>query len=409
MPDRHALLGPSSAHRWLACTASPRYEEQFGDGKASVYAEEGTLAHKICELMVGVRFGLSTQEKMDKAMSQLKQQELYSDEMLRTAEFYTDYLSEKANTFHSTPFVRPEVRVEFTEFVPEGFGTCDCIMIGDDRLHITDYKHGKGVRVDSKDNPQMKLYALGALIKYRPLYKIERVSMAIVQPRISDDVSEFEMSADDLMKWAEEYVRPRAKAAYDGTGTFCPGDHCRFCKGKIQCRARAEKYSAYADFKDFIPVDNLPADKREEAIRTNTGMPKLLTNRELAELLPVARDLKQWASELEEYIRGAMLDGQQFPGWKLVDGRSSRSFKDENKVKQLMLIAFGASEKDLYTEPKFKSVADIEKQFGKAKVGKVLKDQILKTPGKPTLAPESDGRAEFSAAGSDFAGVTTSK
>ena len=153
MPDRHALLGPSSAHRWLACTASPRYEEQFGEGKASVYAEEGTLAHKICELMVGVRFGLSSQEKMDRAMAQLKKQELYSDEMLRTAEFYTDYLSEKFNTFHTTPFVMPEVRVEFTEFVPDGFGTCDCVMIGDDRLHITDYKHGKGVKLESEDNP----------------------------------------------------------------------------------------------------------------------------------------------------------------------------------------------------------------------------------------------------------------
>lgn len=389
MPDRHALLGPSSAHRWLACTASPRYEEQFGEGKASVYAEEGTLAHKICELMVGVRFCLSSQGKMDRAMAQLKKQELYSDEMLRTAEFYTDYLSEKANTFHSTPFVMPEVRVEFTEFVPDGFGTCDCVMIGDDRLHITDYKHGKGVKVESEDNPQMKLYALGALLKYRPVYPdIRTVSMAIVQPRITEDISEYEMSVDELMRWANDYVKPRAKAAYEGTGTFCPGEHCRFCRGKAQCRARAEANTALGDFRGLVPAD-----------------PPILSNAEIAALLPRARELKKWAEDLEKYVHTSMMDGQEFPGWKLVEGRSSREFKDINRVKTLMLLAFGAAEKDLYQEPKFRSVADLEKKYGKAKVAKVLADEIVKTPGAPSLAPEGDKREAYVPAKSDFANV----
>ena len=190
-PRQHALLSASSAHRWLACTAAPHFEESFPDGTSS-YAEEGTLAHAICELYARKKFTVLSTRKFNSELKKLQARPLYSDEMLRTAEAYVDYLTEKAMQYATSPHVAMEVKVDLTAYIPDGFGTCDCIMIGGDTLHITDYKHGKGVPVSAENNPQMRLYALGALRLYGPIYgdQIKRVSMGICQPRLSQEASE---------------------------------------------------------------------------------------------------------------------------------------------------------------------------------------------------------------------------
>lgn len=203
-PRQHALLSASSAHRWLACTAAPHFEESFPDG-ASSYAEEGTLAHAICELYARKKFTVLSTRKFNSELKKLQARPLYSDEMLRTAEVYVDYLTEKAMQYTAPPHVAMEVKVDLTAYVPDGFGTCDCIMIGGDTLHITDYKHGKGVPVSAENNPQMRLYALGALKLYGPIYgdQIKWVSMGICQPRLSQEASEDALSVDDLLAWGE--------------------------------------------------------------------------------------------------------------------------------------------------------------------------------------------------------------
>lgn len=216
MPDKHAVLSASSAHRWLVCTAAPRYEEQF-PAETSVYAQEGTLAHSICELMARKRFTPMSKSGYDAELEKLKADPLFLPEMLTTAEFYVNFLTEKANTYDSKPYVALEVVVDYAEWVPEGFGTCDCVMIGGDTLRITDYKHGKGEVVSAVGNPQMRLYALGALRKYRPLYgdAIQNVAMAIVQPRVTEDCSEEVISVKDLLDWGES-IKPVAMQAFSG-------------------------------------------------------------------------------------------------------------------------------------------------------------------------------------------------
>ncbi len=253
-PIKHALLSASSAHRWLECTAAPRFEEQFPSG-TSEYAEEGTLAHSICELYARQYFTTVTKRKFNAELKKLQAKERYSDEMLHTAEAYVQYLKEKALGFSSKPYVTQEIKVDFSDYVPEGFGTCDCVMIGGDTLHITDYKHGKGVPVTAVGNPQMRLYALGALKLFKPIYgdSIKNVSMGICQPRLSETASEETLTVEQLYSWGES-IKPLANEAFNGPGVFVPGEHCRFCKGKAQCRARAEQNTALEDVKDCVPV-----------------------------------------------------------------------------------------------------------------------------------------------------------
>lgn len=390
MPDVHArLCSPSSAERWLNCTASATFETQF-PGVTTVYAEQGTLAHAFCETKGKRRFCGMDQKEYNSTMRKLKQSELYDDEMLKTADFYVQYLREKSMTFDSTPYIAFEVRVDLSTYIPECFGTCDCVMIGGNQLHITDYKHGKGVAVSPFRNYQMMLYALGALIRYRMFYPgIETVSMAIVQPRITEDVQEYIIPAAELLGWAEDTLKSTAKKAYTGVGAeFKTGDWCRFCKGKAACRKRADENSAFADFKDIIsPKMNPPA----------------LSNVEIGELLVKAKDLKTWYSDLEDYARELILSGQTVPGYKVVEGRGSREFIDE-EFTFAALREMGYEDDQLY-ETKPKSVAQIEKLMGKKKF-EIITDHWKKVPGKPTLATADDKRPAYSPAAADFAGVT---
>lgn len=404
-PTEHALLSASSAHRWLACTAAPRFEEQFPNG-TSDYAEEGSLAHSICELYARKHFSVMTNRKFNSELKKLQAKPYYSDEMLKTAEKYVDYLREKAMSYPTTPYVTFEVKVDFSDYVPEGFGTCDCVMIGGDTLHITDYKHGKGVEVSAEENPQMRLYALGALKMFAPVFgdSIKKVSMGICQPRITDDESEDGMTVEELREWGES-IKPRAKEAYDGPGTFCPGEHCRFCKGKAQCRARADQNTAFEDFKDFAIEGKAAPELQALSPETRAviGLPPMLSDAEIGELLVRAEGLVQWYKDLCEYATQNILNGKEIPGWKVVAGKSNRAFKDVEEAFSKVIEA-GYDEALLY-ERKPITLTGVESLLGKAKFETLLKDCVHKPLGKPTLVPLSDKREPYSTAAADFAGV----
>lgn len=394
MPDAHAKLGPSGAHRWLACTASPTFEAQF-PSSTSVFAAEGTLAHSFCELAVRHRFQGLSDEAYEAGTAELRKDPLYSPEMERTTGFYLDYIIEAANDFASLPFVVAETRVDISEYVPESFGTCDCILIGGDRLHIVDYKHGRGVKVSSIDNPQMKLYALGAWLKYGFLFSVKTVRMAIVQPRISEDVEEYEMPLEALLAWADS-IRPVAQEAFNGPGTFVPGEHCRFCAGRSQCRARAAQYTkAYDDFKDLL----LP----ETAGGQEQG-PKL-SDKEIAGILERVKDMARWADDLQAYLTGRILGGASVEGWKVVEGRTKRVIKDPQAASEALVRLLGASEEQIYKPRELRSMTELEKALGKKAVHAVIDPMLYKPPGKPTLVRDTDPRDPYTAAEADFKGL----
>lgn len=405
-PEKHALLSASSASRWLKCTAAPRFEEQFPE-KTSEYAEEGRLAHAICELKVTKKFTTQLSPRTYTArLNKLKKDPLYLDEMDKTSDIYVEHLVEKAMSYDAPPYVAVEVLVHFDDYVPEGFGTCDCIMIGGDTLNITDYKHGKGVPVSAVDNAQMRLYALGALKRYAPIYgdRIKRVCMTIDQPRLQDTPSSETITVDELVAWGESVKLP-AQKAFMGLGEFVPGDHCRFCRGKAQCRARADVNTALEDFKGCVPINEAPADVIAQAVRDHMDgtRSEVLTDAEIGELLTRGKDLIAWYKDLEEYAHITILNGGTIPGWKLVAGRSTRTFTDQDAALQAV-IAAGYDEALVY-ERKPKTLTELEKLMGKAAFAEKLGHLIIKPLGKPTLVDMSDKREPYCPASSDFAAV----
>ena len=406
-PNAHAIVTASGFERWSHCTAAPRYEEHFPDG-SSIYADEGTLAHAVCELHGRKKFTVMTKRKFNAELKKLQEKELWSDEMLKTAAFYVDFLTEKAMGFSAIPQVFFETRVDLTEYIPEGFGTCDCIMVGDDVLRITDYKHGKGVPVSSIGNGQMRLYALGALKYLYPIYgdTIKRICTAIVQPRITEEVTEEWLTVDDLKAWGET-IKPKAQAAYFGTGTFEPGEWCRFCKGKAECRARAEYYSGFSQYATAELAGRLTdADKtaREQALDNGADVPAILTDEDVAELLKKAEGLAAWYADLQAYATEAILAGRALPGWKVVEGRQVRAFKDADKALEIMR-GEGYDDAILY-ERKPLTLAQLEKLTGKKRFAELMSDNITWPRGKPTLVTMDDKREPYSTVGPDeFAGV----
>lgn len=404
-PIKHALLSASSAHRWLACTASPHFEENFPSGTSS-YAEEGTLAHAICELYAQKYFTAMTKRKFNSELKKLRELPHYSEEMLQTAQAYVDYLKCKALEYQTKPYVTQEVRVDFSDYVPDGFGTCDCVMIGGDTLHITDYKHGKGVAVSAMNNPQMRLYALGALKMFEPVFgdSIKTVSMGICQPRLSNEPNEEVMSTESLIAWGEK-IKPIAEEAYNGPGAFHPGEHCRFCRGRAQCRARAEYNTAFEDFKDCAIAGKSDFESQRIApeARKILGLPPMLSDEEVADLLIRAEGLVQWYADLKEYATQALLGGKEIPGWKLVAGKSNRTFKSVEEAFKKVTDA-GYDEALLY-EKKPITLTGVEKLLGKNDFDRILASCVIKPLGKPTLVPLSDKREPYSSAAADFSGV----
>ena len=375
-PTKHAFLSASKAHRFIACTAAPHFEAQFPEGPPSPYAAEGTLAHSICELYARKHLvEPMSKRKFNSQLKKLQAKELYDPEMLKTAEAYIDFLSAKAMTYDAMPVVTLETRVDFSDIVPEGFGTCDCAMVGGDTLSIVDYKHGKGVPVAAKDNPQLRLYAWGALRLFRPFYgdNIQRVSMSIFQPRLSTELNEEALTVAELQDWAET-IKPLALEAYTGPGKFVPGDHCRFCRGKAQCRARAENNLGLEEFRGCAP------DKLSDA--------------EIGQVLTRGAHLAQWLKDVEEYATQTLLDGGAIPGYKLIEGVSKRRFDDPDAA--MTTARENGYDKALLYNYTPITLTALEKLMGKVEFDKVMAGHVIKPPGKPKLVPEDDPKPPYS-------------
>ena len=406
-PEKHALLSASSASRWLNCTAAPRFEEGLPES-TSEYAEEGRLAHAIAELKVLKKFTVMSPRTYTTRLNKLKKEPIYDPEMEKTTDLYLEHLTEQAMLYDSVPTITAEVKVDFAEYVPDGFGTCDCVMIGGDTISITDYKHGKGVPVSAIDNPQMKLYALGALKRYAPIFgdTIKNVRMTIDQPRL-DSYATDTLTVDELMAWGES-IKPIAQKAFSGLGEFVPGEHCRFCRGKAQCRARANVNTALEDFKDCVPAGSVKSDEFVPQINSyltpdGVEVHPLLSDAEIGDLLIRGQQLVQWYKDLEAYATDALLTGKAIPGWKLVAGRSNRTFTDQDAAIKAV-IAAGYDEALVY-DRKPKTLSELEKLMGKAEFADKIGSFVVKPLGKPTLALETDKRETYCPAAADFAGV----
>ena len=398
-PSTHALLSPSAASRWLNCTPAPRLEAELPE-TTSEYAAEGTLAHSVCELFARKKFTIVKPSAHNAALKKLKKHELWNDEMLTTAATYVDHLLERYMSFPNKPYIVFEVKVDITDYVPEAYGTCDCVMIGSDELIITDYKHGKGVPVSPENNPQMMLYALGALKCYRPIYgdAIKKVSMYIDQPRLNS-YGGYSLTVDELLAWGENVVKQKAALAFAGLGSFNPGDHCRFCRAKAQCRAHAGVYTALEDFKDA----QLPNAGQEGAAPRDLSKP-LLTDAEIGDLLARGKALVDWYKSIEEYALTTLLNGGTIPGYKAVEGTSKTTFAPDYDTAAAVLIEAGYDRATLYKETPETLTALDKLVGGRARLKELLGDHLFKPVGKPTLAPESDGRPPYSSAAADFGG-----
>lgn len=370
MPTQHALLSASGAHRWLHCTGSPLLEKDFPDS-TSVYAQEGTLAHELCELKLMAYTGEITKRKLTSMKNKLMKSELWQPEMESTSEAYLDYIKDITMSYTVKPVILTEKRVDFSRYVPEGFGTADCLILAGDTLHVVDYKHGKGVVVDANHNPQMMLYALGAMSELSLLYRFKFVHMTIVQPRVNN-LSEFTMTADELTEWGESVVKPKAEAAMSGKGEFEAGDWCRFCRAKQQCKTRYESN------------DSLYSELSAQ------HDPRLITLTELGDYLKRGKDMAAWLEDMKEYALSESLAGADVPGWKAVEGRGSRAFTDTDEAVDT-LIKNGIDESVLY-ERRVLTLAQMEKAVGKKAFGDLVGDLVVKNPGKPTLVEESDKR-----------------
>jgi len=387
MPGKHALLGASAAHRWMHCPPSARLTEDMEDS-SSIFAQEGTLAHELGELELNYQLKNITKRKYNAELKKIQADELYSADMPDHVGVYTGYVMErlaeaKARSKDALAFL--EQRLDFSSWVPEGFGTGDTVIISDGVIEIVDLKYGKGVEVSAIDNPQMMLYALGAYHEYDWLYAPERVKMTIVQPRI-DNISSFEMTVEDLLKWAEEDCKPAAEKAWKGEGELHAGDHCRFCKVRSTCKARADYNITFIESKR-------DADQELRSLH-------LLDPEEISEVLSRALEIKNWLKDVEESALNAALEGERYPGFKLVEGRSNRIISDiEEAVATLKMEEY--TEDQIYNI-KLKGITDLEKLLGKKMFEQLLGPYIMKPPGKPTLVSETDKRPELNSAADDF-------
>ena len=370
-PSEHAVLSASSANRWLHCPPSVRLSEGYMD-KASVFAMEGTSAHELCEYKLRSALGMEAENPTENL-------DFYNTEMEECAEGYATYilgLVEKANETCSDPVVMVEQRVDFSRYVPEGFGTADCIIIADETLNIVDYKHGKGVEVSAEDNPQMKLYALGALELFDCLYDISKVQMTIFQPRLSN-ISVFVMDKADLLNWANDELTTKAELAFEGKGELCCGEWCKFCKAKSNCKERARVNMEMAQYE----------------FRKSS----LLTDEEVVKILSRIDELTSWASDVKNFALEQAVRGKQWPGWKVVEGRSNIKYTDEGAVAQVVKNA-GYNPYD----EKIMGITNMTKMLGKEKFNELLGDFVERPQGKPTLVPEDDNRPRMNTAKEDF-------
>lgn len=372
---KHALLSASSSHRWLNCPPSARLCERYDD-KGSDYAAEGTDAHTLGEYKLRCALG----EDLSHVADIRDTLDFYSEEMEECASGYAAYILELLESAKQTcadPVVLIEQRLDFSRYVEGGFGTGDCVIIADGTLHIVDYKHGQGVLVEAEDNPQMKLYALGALELFDGIYDIREVSMTIYQPR-RYNISTQTVFKESLYQWADEVLRPTAELAFTGEGDYQCGEWCRFCKAKHECRKRAEQ--------------NL------ELARYDFKLPPLLEDDEIESILDKLDDLAAWATDIKDYALKAALSGKRWHGWKICEGRANRRYISEDAVAD----AVSAAGYDPY-EHKVMGITAMEKALGKTRFAELLGSLVEKPQGKPTLAPETDKRPAINTAALDFA------
>lgn len=377
----HALLSPSSASRWLNCTAAPHLEADMPD-VSSGFAVEGTLAHAYCAKKLKTFLGLPTEHE-DKEIAELA--DYHTGEMDEYTDAYATIVIEKYNAARAiTPDAQllVETRLDFSEHIPDSFGTADAIIIADGTMDVIDFKYGKGVSVSAFKNPQMQIYALGAYDKFSFEYRINRVRMTIIQPRI-DNLSDYELSVSDLMAWTDEVLTPRAQEAFSGKGTQTPGEWCRFCKVKSRCRALANQSLKTA------------LEKPD---------PQLLNPQELADVLPKLETIKIWLTGIEEYALHTALSGTTVPGWKVVEGRSTRKITNPTAVSDALSGA-GIGRDLLYKPQELLPITELEKLVGKKQFAALCAQWISKPQGKPTLVPESDKRQAINTVEDDFADI----
>ena len=360
----HALLSASGSHRWMACTPSARLEECC-ENRTSDAAKEGTLAHELCEIKVAILRG---EEVNESDYEKLLNDPMYTKEMGDCTDSYAEFCVETAKKEKGLPII--EVELDLTAYIPEGFGTVDCVIVSEKTLHIIDFKYGRGVDVSPVENSQLMIYALGAYDLYSSFYDFENVKLTIVQPRLSAEPKTWECSIQDLLDFGER-LKPVAALAFKGGGEFAPSEHtCLFCKAKYTCRARADKNLATMFLQEKDPYT--------------------LSNDEIGEILAKVADFPKWIKDLEDYALEQLLAGKEIKGYKAVEGRSSRVWSDEKKAFEV-IIEDGTEEKDLYETTPL-SLAKIEKLLGKKKFASLVGEYVTKSQGKPTLTLSSDIR-----------------
>ena len=369
---KHALLSASGATRWLNCTPSARLEDKFNASKNSFYAQEGTLAHEFGDLNLRAFNGEITANVLSKELRKLRKDALFSGEMEEEVKKYTDYCEEafnvaRANDENAKMLV--EERFDFSHLVQGGFGTGDNTILSDKIIEIIDLKYGKGIQVSAEDNSQLKLYGLGALRAFDMLYDIETVKLTIVQPRLNA-VSTWEISVEDLVRWGEAEVRPKADKAFEGKGVQKAGDWCRWCKVKAMCATLAAKNVALArhEFKD----------------------PYLMAPKELLEVYKQTPMLMDWAKAVGDHLLEEAKKGKVWNGYKLVEGRSSRKWTDDEKVKEVLKEDF--FEESEYMVSKLAGITAVQKLVGKDEINDLLGHLIHKPQGAPVLVENGDKR-----------------
>ena len=371
MPDNHAVLSASSSYRWLACPPSALECAKLPDVQSD-FAKQGTESHALCEYKVKKALG-------QKGENPTKSLTTFDEEMAECTDAYAQFVMESlsaAKAACNDPLVLVEQRLDFSRWVPEGFGTGDCLIVADDTLSVIDYKHGLGVLVEADKNPQMMCYALGALELFDGIYDIRQVSMTIFQPR-RENVSTCTLTKEELLQWADTVLKPTAELAAQGKGEYKAGDHCRFCKIRATCRKRAEYNLELAKY-DF-------------------AMPSTLEDREVEAVLAKADELVSWVGDMKDYALQQALSGKKWAGWKLVEGRSNRRYvSDEAVAAKVEEAGYSPYEKKLM------GITALTRLLGKRRFDELLAGLIEKPQGKPVLVPETDKRPAMHTAAEDF-------
>lgn len=373
----HALLSASGASRWLNCTPSAKLEDEYGDkSTSSSYAAEGTLAHELAELYLrkDVLENIND-EDFERSLEEIMANELFDDEMLEVVPIYTDYCEDQyieAKKNNDYAIIEIEQKLDLTEYVPESFGTADTVIISDGLMEVIDLKYGKGIPVYADWNKQLMLYALGALRKYDTMYDVNEVRVTICQPRINN-ISSWQISVEELLRWAEEHLKPTAELAFNGEGELNAGDWCRFCAVRNQCKKLYEQ--------------------QFEIAKHEFAEPQLLSDDEIADIVQRTPKLVEWANSIAEYAKKkAIEENKQWPGLKLVEGRSRRKWIDEDKALETIFEQFPELDEADVTTTKINGITAIEKLVGKKKFFEKLKDVVVTPQGNPTLVPLQDKR-----------------